>query len=140
VVHGTDEDAFAARLVAAAPATSATRMLAIAVVVLKETGLAGGLRFGRLRLEGLRLLVLGLGLLRLAIGLRLAALVPLTAATAAMAALSLVLTLVGSLRLSRDRIFCRGLRLVLLCCHSCTSWCDGLFVPVPPAASSLGFA
>jgi hypothetical protein len=131
VVHGTDEDAFAAPFVAA-PAASATIPVAVSgiIVVPEETGLAGGrLRFEfwflRLRLR-LRRLGLRLGLLGLAIGLgTTASLVPFAAATAAMAAWSGILSL-GLVRgLGLRHILRRGLRLVLLNCHACTSCAIG---------------
>jgi hypothetical protein len=135
VVHRTDEDALAALPVAATTAPASALLLAIAVF--EETLLAGGwlllpgrlllARLGLLGLLGLRLLSLVLGrILCLAIGR--GTFVALAATTAAMATGSLVLPLIGRLCLCRDRIL-RGLRLVLLCCHACTSWCDGLCVP-----------
>ena len=123
VVHRANEDALASLFVAA-PSASSALLLAIPVV-LEEPVLAGGLRLRLgLLLKRRRLLVLGL-VLTLAIGLG-ATLVALAAAAAAMPDLSLALPLVGCLRLRRDRVFRRRLRLVLLCCHACTSWCDGL--------------
>jgi hypothetical protein len=139
VVHGTDEYAFAAPFVTA-PAATATIPVAITVsgiiVVPEKTGLAGGrgLRlefwFLRLRLR-LRRLGLRLGLLGLAIGLgATASLVPFATATAAMATWSGILSL-GLVRgLGLRHILRRGLRLVLLNCHACTSCAIGSVVLV----------
>jgi hypothetical protein len=139
VVHGTDKDALAALLVAAATAalTLATLLLAVAVI-LEESLLTRGLLlrllvlvFLPLRLMLLRLLVLRRWLLLLAIGLVLgaaASLVPLAATAAAMAALSMLvgLGLVGCLR--RSGVVGRRLRLILLSCHVLHFLCDWLCV------------
>ena len=79
-----------------------------------------------LRLLRLWLLVLGLAL---AVGLR-PALVPLAAATAAMAAQLPGFAPDWLPALGPDSIFPRHLRLVLLCCHACTSWTVFL-IPAP---------
>jgi Na+/proline symporter len=131
VVHGTDKNPLAALLIAAASATTAL-LLAVAVVP-EESVLAGRLRWpGRLLLVLLRLGLLVVGLLALGL-LRLgtAGLIPLAATATAMCAVSLVLPLGGIRCLGLRLEIRRRLRLVLLCCHACTSWCDGLYDPIP---------
>jgi hypothetical protein len=110
VIHGADEGLLLALFVLAL----ATELLTIATSIFMEEAILAG-RFGLLAVVLLALLIL-LGSLAIGLGCwGLAALASTAAPTMAL----------GLLPLTLDRLPFRhrSLRLVLLSCHACTSWC-----------------